>query len=234
MRGALIAALLLAQAGCVVATTSHFEHAFPERRQWGINWGLGEAARRYDDAWGDEGELVVGPLASVGVSYSPRPNLKFGVESIGSGFAGKAKVVVGEASPWAGAVVGRFGFLAGDDSDPWDNTVTWKASGAYADGSMVLSWGTPRPAPGESDRGKILFTASGGPRASLAVLSYHNLNSGRTWDGNVVDVGGFACLTLERAWFRGSAEISVMSLDRPTAGRRTLRPLGGLQLAFSW
>ena len=220
-----------ALSGCMSGATSHHVNAFPEHKKWSIGWGM-EGGRNYKDVWEPEDESPVIPAEPLNVSFAPNPRLQLGIGVIGTGLGLHGKAVVGHEGNWAGALAGTFGFLGGDDSDPWDNAPTWKAFGWYAVTSAILSVSTPRPvAPGRKD---ILVTLSFGPRLVLCDLSYEQLNSGDTWDGLVADYGAFIGAGLERWFFEITGELSILRVDRPSRGTREVSPFGGVQLHFSW
>jgi len=223
--------LALALQACISGVTSHHENAFPEHKTWSIGWGM-EAGRNYQDAWREEDESPVIPAEPFDVSYAPNPRLKLGIGMVGTGIGAHGKAVIGDQGNWASAIAGTLGFISGDDTDPWDNVPTWKASGPFATASAILSMSTPRPAnPGRKD---IMATVSVGPKIVLCDLSYENLNSGDTWHGLVVDYGAFIGAGIERWFFRLSLELSLLRVDRPARGTREVRPFGGGQLHFSW
>lgn len=233
MRSATTAALavLFGLSGCMSATTSHQEHAFPEHKRWSIGWGM-EAGRNYRDVWESSDESPVIPAEPLDFNFAPNPNFKLGLGMIGTGLGLNGKAVLGQQGNWAGAIAGTFGFVSGDDTDPWDNVPTWKAFGWFLQTSAILSLGTPRPpSPGRKD---IMSALSVGPKLVLCDLSYENLNTDYTWDGLVVDYGAFVGLSLERWFFRITGELSVLRVDRPARHTRAVRPFGGVQLHFSW
>jgi len=211
------------------ATGTH-EHAFPEHKKAGFTWGL-EAGRNLEDVWQNDQSPVV-PTETLQGFYAPTPRLKLALGVIGTGVGGQAKVVMGARPHWASAVVGRLGWVNGDDRDPWSNVRTWKANGLVAELDAVLSVGTDHPAhPTKRD---ILFAASMGPKLIYTYLAYERLASGDGWRRSVVDYGAFVGVALERWFFRFTAEISVLRVDRPSHDSHELRPFGGGRLHFSW
>jgi len=221
-----------AASGCVATVATQHEDAFPEHKRGSIGVGTGEAARSYEDAWRGDGDLVIGPLSTLSGSYAPIPEVKVGVVMNGTGVGATGKVVLTHADQWAAALVETIGFVAGDDNDPFTDTHTWEASGLHTNTSAVLSFGNHRPPhPGRKD---ILATVSGGPRAMITRLHYQRVDGSNQWRGTVVDYGLFVGASLERWFFRGTAELVLLSVDRPAAGTRELRPFGGVKLHFSW
>jgi hypothetical protein len=218
--------------GCVATVATQHEDALPEHKRASVGVGLAEAARSYQDAWRGDGDLVVGPMSSLSGSYAPVPEVKLGLAMDGTGLGATGKVVLTHADRWAAAVVETAGFVAGDNTDPFTNVRTWKASGLHTNTSAVLSFGNRRPVhPGRKD---ILFSVSGGPRAMITWLHYQRTDGTDQWRGTVVDYGLFVGTSFERWFFRTTAELVVLSVDRPTAGTREVHALGGLKLHFSW
>jgi len=211
------------------ATGVH-EDAFPEHKKGGVIWGM-EAGRNDEDVWKTDKSPVV-PTEILQGSWAPIPRLKVSVGMIGTGVGAQVKGVVGSQEHWAGAVVGKAGWIGGDDDDPFTHTRTWEANGTVAELDGVLSVGTHRPArPTKKD---ILFAASFGPKAIYTWIDYKQLDGSDAWQRSVVDYGVFVGLSLERWFFKGTAEIAVLRVDRPSHGTRELRPFGGLRLHFSW
>jgi len=227
-RGCLFASVMVL-GGCIAAATSHHENAFPETRRAAIGWGLVEAARNYEDAWNGEGQLHV-PMETLSASYAPVPTLKLGLAMHGTGVGLTGKAVLGYTEDWAAAVVGDVGYLFGDDDDPITHTRTWEASGPFTNLSAVLSYGGRRTiGPRE-----ITFALSAGPKVVATRLSWSTLDGGSEWHGTVVDYGGFVGAMLERSFFRGSIEGSLLEVDRPQPGTRELAAFGGVKIFFSW
>ncbi|MGB9590522.1 MAG: hypothetical protein ACPL68_06510 [Candidatus Hydrothermia bacterium] len=212
-------------AGCAVAPLGFYESAFPSQKHMALRGGI-DVARAYDEIPSDSGRGYETPsflssVSIVGIDYSPFPYLSLGGEltgpplffgAWGAGIRTKAVPLAGDNI--AAAVLLRGGVnSAKEEADAWGPAVSYNTQ--YLVGGGIVSLGSPT----------ISFGV--GPKV---VLSHVNISGAGEFSGNVMDYGGFFNLVLNYGILGLAAEVSALSIDRPYAGKRSLRPYGGAML----
>jgi hypothetical protein len=217
-------------AGCAVAPVGFYESAFPAEKRICLSGGL-DLGRSYDmipwdttEARPADADQVVyfSPVALLGLDYSPVPYLTLGGELLalpgGAGLKAKAVPLSGDNA--AAAVLLRAGAARAEESDSWGGTTTYDTQ--YLVGAGILSFGNPA------------LSVGVGPKLVYSHVNIKRSSSGGDFRGNVMDYGGFLNGVLNYKFIGLSAELSLLSIDRPKAGARSLKPYygGALRVRF--
>lgn len=224
----LFAIAILVCAGCAVAPLGFYESAFPTQKHFCLRGEL-DVGRTYDDIPRDSGAdssyqpNYSWPMTVIGLDYSPVPYLTLGGELTGPplilsawGAGVKAKAVPLAGKNMAAAVLLRAGANQ-SESDAWESHYSYNTQ--YLVGGGIVSFGNPS------------ISVGAGPKL---VLGHVNISSDNAFYGNVVDYGGFFNLVMNYKFIGLAVEVSALSIDRPNASTRSLKPYGGgtLKLIF--
>lgn len=219
----IIVAVVVICAGCALAPLGFYESAFPAQKHFSLRGGI-DVGRSYDDIPNDSGTgsyepSYHWPMTLIGIDYSPVSYLTLGGEitgpplipsAWGAGLKAKAVPIAGENT--AAALLLRVGTNQSEESDSWGGHRSYStqylvAGGIVSIGSPVISFGV-------------------GPKVALSHVNI-NISGDNSFNGNVVDYGGFLNLVLNYGFFGLAAEASALSVDRPNAGTRSFQPYGG-------
>jgi len=185
--------------------------------------------RTYDQIPWDTAESQSDPIAYFfpevlfGLDYSPVPYLTLGGELMvppilvgawGAGVKVKAVPLTGENM--AAALLLKAGanlVTVESEDDFWGPDASYNTQ--YLVGGGIVSFGNPT------------ISAGVGPKL---VFSHVDITGDNTFHGNVIDYGGFLNLIMNYNFIGLSGELSMLSIDRPNAGTRSLLPYTGITL----